>query len=61
MNVRELIKRLKKFDAHLPVAGVDNEMGEYEISEVGLDKVSFDTAQYFSIDVEVHDDIVILF
>lgn len=60
MNVKELIKRLKKFDSNLPVACGDNEMGEYEISEVKLDRVTFGNTQYFNIDVEVQDDIVLL-
>ena len=60
MNVRELIKKLKKFDSNLSVACGDNEMGEYEISEVKLDRVTFGNTQYFNVDVEVQDDIVML-
>ena len=58
MTVKELIKRLKKFKSDLPVSCVDNEMGECEISEVKLGKVSSGSVQYFSIDTKAQDDIV---
>ena len=58
MIVKELIKRLKKFKPNLPMAAIDNEMGEYEISEVKLGKVSSSNVQYFNIDTKVQDDIV---
>ncbi len=61
MTVKELIKKLKKFNGMLPVASADNEMGEYEISEVKLERVTSGNTKYFNIDVKAQDDIVMLY
>ena len=61
MNVRELIKRLKKFDGNLPVAVEDCEAGEYGVDGVRLDNVSQDNLKYFTPDMKAGGNIVIIF
>lgn len=48
MKVRELITELKSFhNQDLIVAGIDGEMGEYEIDEVKLGLISKGNTMYF--------------